>query len=190
MTMSERVEPWPISGEMYALYLEVREAMWPAARAGIRLCTKRTPDEVDVHAAVEAAFVELWNSGLGSASPAVRTRIAVGRARQRGIDRGRQLIREQEKELRFATAIARVEAAASVEDSAWAEEQLRQSIESCKQKLTGGQRDVLAATVEGPLSLKAWADSRGVSIQASHRTRNRALRALKKCIDQHRLDRR
>lgn len=112
MTMTDDVEPWPISNEMYALYLGVREAMWPAARAGIRLCIGRTPDEVDVHTAVEAAFVELWKTDLAGALPEARTRIAAGRARQRGIDRGRQLVRQQQNELLSATALAKIEAAA------------------------------------------------------------------------------
>jgi DNA-directed RNA polymerase specialized sigma24 family protein len=167
------------------LYAALRRPMYQAARQGVVSITAQHPDDQDVEDAVFTAFKELEQK-----DPSTVTSI-VGLARRiayrRGQDRGRAAVRRREqidgavKDPAFIEATTVTEQEVALEA---ARERLYEQAMRCLDELTEDQADVLRATVMGDEGLSDWAFRNGKSHQAASRQRDRALKALARCIEQ------
>ena len=106
---------------------------------------------------------------------------------RRGQDKGRAAIRRREQlEEAFADP-AFVEAATVTEKDVALEAERERTFEqavACLDQLTGDQQDVIRATVMDRESLSDWAFRKGKSHQAASGQRDRALKALRRRIEQ------
>jgi DNA-directed RNA polymerase specialized sigma24 family protein len=159
--------------------------MYQAARQGVVSITAQHPDDQDVEDAVFTAFKELEQK-----DPTTVTSI-VGLARRvayrRGQDRGRAAVRRREQIYRALEDPAFIEATTVTEQEValeTARERLYEQAMRCLDELTDDQADVLRATVMGDEGLSDWAFRNGKSHQAASRQRDRALKALARCIEQ------
>lgn len=171
------------------LYRALRGPMYRAARQGVRSITAQRPDTQDVEDAVFTAFKKLEQK-----DPATVTSI-VGLARRiayrRGQDRGRAAVRRREQIAQAMEDPTIVEAMAVTEPEIAAEaerERLYVRATACLDELTPDQADVVRATVMGDEGLSDWAFRNGKSHQAASRQRDRALKALARCIEQQQRD--
>lgn len=171
------------------LYRALRGPMYRAARQGVRSITAQRPDTQDVEDAVFTAFKELEQK-----DPATVTSI-VGLARRiayrRGQDRGRAAVRRREQIAQAMEDPTIVEAMAVTEQEVAAEaerERLYVRATACLDELTPDQADVVRATVMGDEGLSDWAFRNGKSHQAASRQRDRALKALARCIERQQRD--
>lgn len=171
------------------LYGALRGPMYRAARQGVRSITAQRPDAQDVEDAVFTAFKELEQK-----DPTTVTSI-VGLARRiayrRGQDRGRTAVRRREQIDRAMEDPAFVEAMAVTEQEVGVEaerERLYVQASACLDELTPDQADVVRATVMGDEGLSDWAFRNGKSHQAASRQRDRALKALARCIERQQRD--
>lgn len=167
------------------LYAALRSPMYRAARQGIVSITSRRPDPQDVEDAVFTAFKELEQK-----DPVTVTSI-VGLARRvayrRGQDRGRTAIRRREQIERAAADPTFIEATTVTEKEIAVEaerERVYEQAMRCLDELTADQAAVVRATVMGDEGLSDWAFRNGKSHQAASRQRDRALKALARCIEQ------
>lgn len=167
------------------LYAALRRPMYQAARQGVVSITAQHPDDQDVEDAVFTAFKELEQK-----DPTTVTSI-VGLARRiayrRGQDRGRAAVRRREQIDRALEDPAFIEATTVTEQEVALEaarERLYEQAMRCLDELTDDQADVLRATVMGDEGLSDWAFRNGKSHQAASRQRDRALKALARCIEQ------
>lgn len=157
--------------------------MTQAARQGLRRMGV-SPNEDDVAEVLYSAFIELERKGAESVA-----RSLVGFARKiayhRGQDRGRKLNRERERQVVEEVSWERSDLRVSPdEEEAEADrEALRQLAIECMETLTDSQRDVVEATIMGAQTLSEWGLERGVTHQAASGMRDRAVQALKRCID-------
>jgi DNA-directed RNA polymerase specialized sigma24 family protein len=171
------------------LYRALRGPMYRAARQGVRSITAQRPDTQDVEDAVFTAFKELEQK-----DPATVTSI-VGLARRiayrRGQDRGRAAVRRREQIAQAMEDPTIVEAMAVTEQEVAAEaerERLYVRAAACLDELTPDQADVVRATVMGDEGLSDWAFRNEKSHQAASRQRDRALKALARCIERQQRD--
>jgi DNA-directed RNA polymerase specialized sigma24 family protein len=167
------------------LYAALRRPMYQAARQGVVSITAQHPDDQDVEDAVFTAFKELEQK-----DPTIVTSI-VGIARRiayrRGQDRGRAAVRRREQIDRALEDPAFIEATTVTEQEVALEaarEELYERAMRCLDELTDDQADVLRATVMGDEGLSDWAFRNGKSHQAASRQRDRALKALARCVEQ------
>ena len=166
------------------LYAALRSPMYRAARQGVVSITSQRPDPQDVEEAVFAAFKELEQKN----PTAVRSIVGLARriAYRRGQDQGRAVVRRREQIERAmedpvfieATTVTEKEVALEAEREHFYEQAMR-----CLDVLTVDQADVVRATVMGDEGLSDWAFRNGKSHQAASRQRDRALKALLRCID-------
>ncbi len=171
------------------LYRALRGPMYRAARQGVRSITAQRPDPQDVEDAVFTAFKELEQK-----DPTTVTSV-VGLARRvayrRGQDRGRAAVRRREQIDRAIEDPAFVEAVTVTKREVALEaerERLYVRAIACLDELTGDQADVVRATVMGDEGLSDWAFRNGKSHQAASRQRDRALKALARCIERQQED--
>lgn len=167
------------------LYAALRSPMYRAARQGVVSITSQRPDPQDVEDAVFTAFKELEQK-----DPTTVTSI-VGLARRiayrRGQDRGRAAVRRREQIERAAADPAFIEATTVTEKEIAVEaasERVYAQAMRCLDELTADQAAVVRATVMGDEGLSDWAFRNGKSHQAASRQRDRALKALARCIEQ------
>ena len=166
------------------LYRALRGPMYVAARQGVAFITAQGPDTEDVEEAVYNAF-----NGLMEKDPAaVMSVIGLAKvmARRRGMDAGRAAVRRRERVQLVADPptedcnnLYPVEEVEREEER----ERVREKAMACMKNLTTAQRDVIQATVMGDEGLSNWAFRNKKSHQAAGRQRDRALEALRRCID-------
>jgi DNA-directed RNA polymerase specialized sigma24 family protein len=143
-----------------------------------------SPNEDDVAEILYSAFIELEKNG-----PESVVKSLVGFARiityRRGQDRGRQLNRERERQVveEISWEELDLQVSPGEEEDEADRETLRQLALECMDTLTEGQRDVVEATIMGAQTLSDWGLEHGVSHQAAGGMRDRAVQALKRCID-------
>ncbi|MCH8899417.1 MAG: sigma-70 family RNA polymerase sigma factor [Acidobacteria bacterium] len=168
------------------LYSAVEGRMRHGARQGLWVTTSKTPNEDDVGEVLFNAFEELETKG-----PHGVDRSLIGFARKiayrRGQDLGRKLNRQWERQI-YEVDWEREDFEVSPEEEAAEAERdaLGQLAIECMEVLTDDQADVINATLVGDQTLSDWVVARGVTHQAASRTRQRALRALERCIDRKR----
>jgi DNA-directed RNA polymerase specialized sigma24 family protein len=180
------LEDWRIGRAGTAeLYAALRSPMYRAARQGVASITSRIPDSADVEEAVFTAF-----TGLEKKDPNQVTSI-VGLARRmafrRGQDQGRAAMRRREQLEEALADPAFIEAAKVTEKEVALEAERERTFEravACLDQLTGDQQDVIRATVMGRESLSDWAFRKDKTHQAASGQRDRALKALRRCIEQ------
>lgn len=180
------LEDWRIGRAGTAeLYVALRLPMYRSARQGVASITSRVPDSADVEDAVFTAFTELEKKDPKEVASIVG--LARRMAFRRGQDQGRAAIRRREQlEEAFADP-AFVEAATVTEKDVALEAERERTFEqavACLDQLTGDQQDVIRATVMGRESLSDWAFRKGKSHQAASGQRDRALKALRRRIEQ------
>lgn len=171
------------------LYRALRGPMYRAGRQGVRSITAQRPDTQDVEDAVFTAFKELEQKDPAT----VRSIVGLARriAYRRGQDRGRAAVRRREQIAQAMEDPTIVEAMAVTEQEVAAEaerERLYVRATACLDELTRDQADVVRATVMGDEGLSDWAFRSGKSHQAASRQRDRALKALARCIERQQRD--
>jgi DNA-directed RNA polymerase specialized sigma24 family protein len=167
------------------LYAALRSPMYRAARQGVVSITSQRPDPQDVEDAVFTAFKELEQKDHTTVTSIVGLARRV--AYRRGQDRGRAAVRRREQIERAMDDPAFIEAT-TVTEAEVAHEAKRERVYEqamrCLEELTEDQAAVVRATVMGDEGLSDWAFRNGKSHQAASRQRDRALKALARCIEQ------
>lgn len=167
-----------------SLYLLVRPGMRQRARQGLRGITGSTPTEQDVEEAVFRAFAELEKKDPNTVGSPIG--LARAMAYRRGQDVGREVNRDREQIRGLMRDPAmRQELEPQDKDIVYEleREELAITALDCLQSLTQDQRLVVEQTVIGHENLSDWAQRQGKSHQAAGRQRERALAALRRCID-------
>lgn len=173
----------------YAWFALLREPMRRAARAGIQRMTGKPPDLRDVDDALAKAFWEFLekdskriHSPLGLA---VRIAFRRGQDMGRSINHRKEFPGSDQPEIMNATGPALDPEEEVVE--AEEKERVLRLARDCLRELSEGQVEVIKATVLGQQNLSDWANETGKSYQAADQQRNRALKALRRCV-QSKLD--
>lgn len=165
------------------LYRAVRKPMYQAARQGIGRITSLDPDPQDVEDVVYVAFEELERQDPAEVASLVG--LAKRIAFRRGQDAGRKIIREREQMRAMMIDLIVTDVPASDDEvrAAADEEVLVGHALECLDRLPEDQRDVVEATVMRRENLSDWALRKGKSHQAASRQRDRAVAALRRCIE-------
>lgn len=172
----------------YAWFELLREPMRRMARAGIQRMTGKSADPRDSDEILIVAFHEFLKKDPSKIRRPIG--LAARIAFRRGQDRGREINREGEfpdsDHPQVMSAIA--PAAETEEEVIEAEERewLLRLARDCLPELPEGQADVIKATIFGNQTLSDWARDAGKRYQAADQQRNRALKALRKCVESKR----
>jgi DNA-directed RNA polymerase specialized sigma24 family protein len=172
------------SFQRVATYQLVAGAMRQAARRGLTSITARAADEQQVADVVYNAFVELERQDATAVTSIVG--LAKTIAFRRGQDRGRKDNREQRglrQLLLDPAATAELQYTAADQARAAVDEELTRRAIECLAILTDDQRAVIRDTVMGQESLSDWAHRKGKRHQSASRQRERALEALRRCVE-------
>ncbi|WP_410645395.1 RNA polymerase sigma factor [Amycolatopsis sp. lyj-346] len=169
------------------VFKAVSAPMRQRARQGIAMITADVVYEHDVDDVVYDAFLELGRIGPAG----VKSLIGLAKtiAYRRGQDAGRAIIRERER-MRDLVIDLGVTA-----DPQFAEDDVREAAEQevllrvaleCMKGLTDEQRAVVHETIMNSTTLSDWALQSGRSYQSVGRQRDRALDALRRCVNRKR----
>ncbi|MEU4254373.1 hypothetical protein AB0F15_43980 [Amycolatopsis sp. NPDC026612] len=157
------------------------------ARQGIAMVTADVVYEHDVDDVVYDAFLELERIGPAGVKSLIGFAKTI--AYRRGQDAGRAIIRERER-MRDLVIDLGVTA-----DPQFAEDDVREAAEQevllqvaleCMKGLTDEQRAVVHETIMNRTTLSDWALQTGRSYQSVGRQRDRALDALRRCVNRKR----
>jgi DNA-directed RNA polymerase specialized sigma24 family protein len=168
------------------LYEVVRAAMDQAARRAIWQMIGERPDPHEVQTAVQNAFQELWAKDPAAIDHLLG--LAATIADRRGRDRGRAIIARQKKTRKLTDKLGDQlgEQFQFAELDAEAVQRRAEQLEStkeCLEALPVEQRLVIEQTLLEGMNLSDWAHEHGKSHQAASAQRQRAIEAVKRCVE-------